>query len=86
MARYLTNDQRLWLATAHPDLWDLKTSPDGDVVELCLRHGLIRPGDKPGEMWKLTAAGGEALRDLRGPASRRSLRARPAGARGRHDA
>ncbi|WP_207460802.1 hypothetical protein [Azospirillum sp. SYSU D00513] len=81
----MTNDQRLWLATAHPDRWDLKTSPDGEVVELCLRHGLIRPGDRPGELWKLTAAGGEALRELRGPAPLRPRALRYARVRERHD-
>jgi hypothetical protein len=63
---YLTNDQKLWLLTAHPDTWEMGAAPDREVVVMCLRQDLIRVGDSQDERWKLTAKGGVALRDLRG--------------------
>ncbi|WP_207461031.1 hypothetical protein [Azospirillum sp. SYSU D00513] len=61
----LTDDQKHWLLSAHPDTWELKRHSDDDVVMGCIRHGLVTNIDLVATRWRLTAKGGEVVRELR---------------------
>lgn len=64
----LTQEQKLWLLTAHPDTWELKLHPDDDVMMGCISNSLVTSIDMIATRWKLTARGGEVVRTLRGGA------------------
>jgi hypothetical protein len=61
---HLSNDQKLWLLTAHPDTWELGDEAPGWLIDQCVAKGLVA-GD-PRKIMKLTPVGHQAWRRLRG--------------------
>ncbi len=65
MDLFLTDTQKLWLLSAHPDTWGDAPYPEDDVMMGCVCQGLVMIIDMVATRWRLTPKGGDVVRHLR---------------------
>jgi hypothetical protein len=52
----LTQDEKLWLLTAHPDTFDLSEHAPAWLIAACHMKGLVKRSTTPGG-WRLSETG-----------------------------